>query len=140
MSSHSSHHTVSDALLDAQQNTNRLLNVKRFGILLTIVTLFCSILLPYHLVFAIAAILLAAFIGLSQQIISPLYELLIPLITPIVNLILAILFYIVLSPLALLIRRLGFDLLQQKLQPEMDSYWNKRNGMIPHGKFMNNQK
>ncbi len=140
MSSHSSDKTVSDALLDVQQNTNRLLNIKRFGVLLVIITLFCSIAFPYQLFFAIAAILLAAFTLFYPQILVPLYEFLIPLITPVFNLILAILFYLILSPLAIFIRSLGFDLLQQNLQPEMDSYWNKRNGMIPHGKFMNNQK
>lgn len=139
MSSHSSNQTVSDALLDVKQNTNRLPNIKRFGFGLVIITLLLSIVLPYTIGLIIAAALLAVSTVFYPQILSPLYGLLLSPLSIIFNLVLAVFFYTVLSPLAIFLRWLGFDLLQQNLQPEVESYWIERKTILPHGRYMTNQ-
>lgn len=139
MSINSSNETVSDALLDVRQNQNSLLELKRFGVLMVIITLSCSILLPYTISFAIASSVLAAITIVYPQILAPISGLLSPPMSALLNLVLAILFYTIFAPAAWIYRKLSVDIIQQKLEPEAQSYWNKRTD-VSQGKYMTNQR
>lgn len=139
MSSNSSKETVSDALLDVQQNPNRLLRIKRFGVVLVIITLLCSIVLPYTLSLTIAAVFAASTV-LYPQILYPIYWLLMPPLSIALKLLLAILFYTIVSPAAFFSRILGIDIIQRNIKPEVESYWIERTTLLPHGKYMTNQR
>lgn len=136
MSSDSSNQTVSDALLDVQQNPNRLLNLKRFGVVLVVITLLCSLVLSYTKSLIIVSVFLAASIIFYPQLFSPIYGLLLPILSLGLNLLLGILFYSVVCPAAFLSRMLGIDIMQQNIKPEAETYWIKRTAGVPHGKYM----
>jgi hypothetical protein len=139
VSSNSSKETVSDALLDVQQNPNRLLRIKRFGVVMVIITLLCSIVLPYTLSLTIAAVFAASTV-LYPQILYPIYWLLMPPLSIGLKLLLAILFYTIVSPAAFFSRILGIDIIQRNIKPEVQSYWIERTTVLPHGKYMANQR
>ncbi|MFH7027074.1 MAG: hypothetical protein ACHBN1_17105 [Heteroscytonema crispum UTEX LB 1556] len=140
MSSNSSQKTVSDALLDVQKNPNRLLHIKRFGVVMVIITLLCSIVLPYTLSLAIAAAIFAAITVLYPEILYPIYWLLMPPLSIGLKLLLAILFYTIVSPTAFFSRVLGIDIIQLNIKPEVQSYWIERTTLVPHGKYMTKQR
>ncbi|KAB8334829.1 hypothetical protein SD80_000045 [Scytonema tolypothrichoides VB-61278] len=140
MSSNSSKETVSDALLDVQQNPNRLLRIKRFGVVMVIITLLSSIVLPYTLSLVIASAFLAASTMFYPQILYPIYWLLMPPLSIGLKLLLAILFYTIVSPTAFFSRILGIDIIQRNIKPEVQSYWIERTTLLPHGKYMTNQR
>lgn len=140
MRSNSSNQTVSDALLDVQKNPNRLPSIKRFGVAIAIITLLCSIWLPYTLGLVIASAILAASTVLYPQILYPIYWLLMPPLSLGLKLLLAIFFYTILCPAAFFSRILGIDIIQKNIQPEVQSYWIKRNTLLPHGKYMTSQR
>ncbi|MBD0345834.1 MAG: hypothetical protein ICV63_13620 [Coleofasciculus sp. Co-bin14] len=140
MSSNSSQKTVSDALLDVQQNPNRLLGIKRFGVVMVIITLLGSIVLPYTLSLGIASALLAASTVLYPQLLYPIYWLLMPPLSLGLKLLLAILFYTIVCPAAFFSRILGIDIIQRNIKPEVQSYWIERKTWLPHGKYMTSQR
>jgi Na+/pantothenate symporter len=140
VSSNSSQKNLSDALLEIQKNPNRLLNIKRFGILLVIITLLCSILLPHPLILTINAAIFAAITVLYPQVLYPIYWLLTPILSIALKMLLAVFFYIIVTPAAFLARILGIDIIQQNIKPEVPSYWNERTTLVPHGKYMKNQR
>lgn len=140
MSSNSSKTTVSDALLDVQQNPNSLLRIKRFGVVMVIITLLGSIVLPYTLSLAIASVLLAASIVLYPPLLYPIYWLLMPPLSLGLKLLLGILFYTIVCPAAFFSRTLGIDIIQRNIKPEVKSYWIERKTLLPHGKYMTSQR
>ena len=140
MTSNSSQKTVSDALLDVQQNPNRLLRIKRFGVVMVIITLLGSIVLPYTLSLAIASTLLAASTALYPQLLYPIYWLLMPPLSLGLKLLLGILFYTIVCPAAFFSRILGIDIIQRNIKPEVKSYWIERKTLLPHGKYMTSQR
>jgi hypothetical protein len=140
VSSNSSQKTVSDALLDVQQNPNRLLRIKRFGVVMVIITLLGSIVLPYTLSLAIASALLAASTVLYPQLLYPIYWLLMPPLSLGLKLLLGILFYTIVCPAAFFSRILGIDIIQRNIKPEVKSYWIERKTLLPHGKYMTSQR
>ncbi len=140
MSSNSSPKTVSDALLDVQQNSNRLLRIKRFGVVMVIITLLGSIVLPYTLSLAIASALFAASIVLYPPLLYPIYWLLMPPLSLGLKLLLGILFYAIVCPAAFFSRILGIDIIQRNIKPEVKSYWIERKTLLPHGKYMTSQR
>jgi hypothetical protein len=140
VSSNSSKTTVSDALLDLQQNPNRLLRIKRFGVVMVIITLLGSIVLPYTLSLAIASVLLAASTVLYPPLLYPIYWLLMPPLNLGLKLLLGILFYTIVCPAAFFSRILGFDMIQRKIKPEVKTYWIERKTLLPHGKYMTSQR
>jgi hypothetical protein len=140
VSSNSSQKTVSDALLDVQQNPNRLLRIKRFGVVMVIITLLGSIVLPYTLSLGIASAFLAASTVLYPQILYPIYWVLMPPFSLGLKLLLGILFYTVVCPAAFVSRLLGFDIIQRNIKPEAQSYWIERKTLLPHGKYMTSQR
>ena len=140
MSSNSSKTTVSDALLDLQQNPNRLLRIKRFGVVMVIITLLGSIVLPYTLNLAIASVLLAAITVLYPPLLYPIYWLLMPPLSLGLKLLLGILFYTIVCPAAFFSRILGIDIIQRNIKPEVKSYWIERKTLLPHGKYMTSQR
>lgn len=140
MSSNSSQKTVSDALLDVQQNPNRLLRIKRFGVVMVIITLLGSIVLPYTLSLAITSVLLAASIVLYPPLLYPIYWLLMPPLSLGLKLLLGILFYTIVCPAAFFSRTLGIDIIQRNIKPEVKSYWIERKTLLPHGKYMTSQR
>jgi hypothetical protein len=87
---------------------------------------------PFSPVAAIAslAILLGVAGWFRPKIIRPIYVAWMIAVFPIgwtiSRLTLAILFYCVFTPLALIFRYLGRDALDLKLQPEIDSYWDSK--------------
>jgi hypothetical protein len=140
VSSNSSQKTVSDALLDVQQNPNRLLRIKRFGVVMVIITLLGSIVLPYTLSLGIASALLAASIVLYPPLLYPIYWLLMPPLSLGLKLLLGILFYTIVCPAAFFSRILGIDIIQRNIKPEVQSYWIDRKTLLPHGKYMTSQR
>jgi hypothetical protein len=140
VSSNSSQKTVSDALLDVQQNPNRLLRIKRFGVVMVIITLLGSIVLPYTLSLAITSVLLAASIVLYPPLLYPIYWLLMPPLSLGLKLLLGILFYTIVCPAAFFSRTLGIDIIQRNIKPEVKSYWIERKTLLPHGKYMTSQR
>lgn len=56
------------------------------------------------------------------------------------NLILFGFFYILLSPIAFILRLLKFDLAKQNYQEETDSYWLKRTNSLVDEKYMRSQR
>jgi ABC-type multidrug transport system fused ATPase/permease subunit len=140
VSSNSSPKTVSDALLDVQQNSNRLLRIKRFGVVMVIITLLGSIVLPYTLSLAIASALFAASIVLYPPLLYPIYWLLMPPLSLGLKLLLGILFYAIVCPAAFFSRILGIDIIQRNIKPEVKSYWIERKTLLPHGKYMTSQR
>ena len=140
MSSNSSQKTVSDALLDVQQNPHRLLGIKRFGVVVVIITLLGSIVLPYTHSLAIASAVFAASTVLYPQILYPIYWVLMPPLSLGLKLLLAILFYTIVCPAAFVSRLLGFDIIQRNIKPEAQSYWIERKTLLPHGKYMTSQR
>jgi hypothetical protein len=140
VSSNSSKTTVSDALLDVQQNPNSLLRIKRFGVVMVIITLLGSIVLPYTLSLAIASVLLAASIVLYPPLLYPIYWLLMPPLSLGLKLLLGILFYTIVCPAAFFSRTLGIDIIQRNIKPEVKSYWIERKTLLPHGKYMTSQR
>ena len=140
MSSNSSKTTVSDALLDVQQNPNRLLRIKRFGVLMVIITLLASIVLPYTLILAIASALLAASTVLYPQLLYPIYWLLMPPLSLALKPLLGILFYTIVCPAAFFYRSLGIDIIQRNIKPKVKSYWIDRKTLLPHGQYMTSQR
>lgn len=140
MSSNSNKKTVSDALLDVQQNPNRLLRIKRFGVVMVIITLLGSIVLPYTLSLAIAAAFLAVSNVLYPQLLYPIYWLLMPPLSLGLKLLLGIFFYTIVCPAAFFSRILGIDIIQRNIKPEVKSYWIERKTLLPHGKYMTSQR
>ena len=140
MSSNSSQKTVSDALLDVQQNPNRLLRIKRFGVVMVIITLLGSIVLPYTLSLAIASALFAASTVLYPPLLYPIYWLLMPPLSLGLRLLLGILFYTIVCLAAFFSRILGIDIIQRNIKPEVKSYWIERKTLLPHGKYMTSQR
>jgi hypothetical protein len=140
VSSNSSKTTVSDALLDLQQNPNRLLRIKRFGVVMVIITLLGSIVLPYTLNLAITSVLLAAITVLYPPLLYPIYWLLMPPLSLGLKLLLGILFYTIVCPAAFFSRILGIDIIQRNIKPEVKSYWIERKTLLPHGKYMTSQR
>jgi hypothetical protein len=140
VSSNSSKTTVSDALLDVQQNPNRLLRIKRFGVVMVIITLLGSIMLPYTLSLALASALLAASTVFYPQLLYPIYWLFMPPLSLALKLLLGILFYTIVCPAALFSRILGIDIIQQNITPKVKSYWIERKTLLPHGQYMTSQR
>jgi hypothetical protein len=140
VSSNSSKKTVSDALLDVQQNPNRLLRIKRFGAVMVIITLLGSIVLPYTLSLAIASAFLAASNVLYPQLLYPIYWLLMPPLSLGLKLLLGIFFYTIFCPAAFFSRILGIDIIQRNIKPKVKSYWIERKTFLPHGQYMTSQR
>jgi hypothetical protein len=140
VSSNSSKTTVSDALLEVQQNPNRLLRIKRFGVVIVVITVLGSIVLPYTLSLAIASALLAAITVFYPQLLYPIYWLLMPPLSLGLKLLLGILFYTIVCPTAFFSRILGIDIIQQNIKPKVKSYWMERKTLLPHGQYMTSQR
>jgi hypothetical protein len=142
MSQNTSDNTVSDALLDAQQNQNLRdrQSLKRFGSVMVILSLGLCLFLPYRLAFG----LFALFFGIGTIIYLPILSLTYGLIgSPlqlIFKLLLAASFYLFICPIAYVLKGLNIDLMQQNYQPKADSYWISRTALLPHGKYMTSQR
>ncbi|NEQ07192.1 MAG: hypothetical protein F6K63_35340 [Moorea sp. SIO1G6] len=136
MSSNSSKQTVSDALLDVQHHPNRRRRIQRFGVVMLVMLLLGSLLLPYTLSLGIVAVGVGGITVFSPQLLSPIYSVLAPLFSIGLNLLLTLLFYIIITPIALVSRFFGIDFIQRNLEPEVQSYWIERQNLLPHGKYM----
>ena len=140
MSSNSSKTTISVALQEVQQIPNRLLRIKRFGVVIVIITLLGSIVLPYTLSLGIASALLAASTVFYPQLLYPIYWLLMPPLSLALKLFLGILFYTIVCPAAFFSRILGIDIIQRNIKPKVESYWIERKTLLPHGQYMTSQR
>jgi hypothetical protein len=121
---------------------------RKFGYSIAVVLVLLSALplisgKPPHLWLAVPAIVLAAFALVAPRRLSPLnrawYRLGL-LLHRIVNpLVLGMLFFVVVTPVALLMRAAGKRLLQRYYEPESKSYWIIRNPPGPDVQSIRNQ-
>ena len=88
------------------------------------------------IVFALVALVKPALLAGLNRLWMKLGVLLGKVVSPIA---LGILFYVVITPVGMVIRLSGKDPLRLKFQPDADSYWIQREPPGPHPGSMNNQ-